>query len=52
MEGFFKRVWGKFGIECIKLIGKGIFIVRFNSLESRIKVFDEGIPMFDKKSVI
>lgn len=52
MEGFIKRVWGKYGIDRVALIGKGIFIVRFNSIESRNKELDEGIPMFDKKPVI
>lgn len=27
MEGFIKRVWGKYGIDWVVLIGKGIFIV-------------------------
>lgn len=52
MEGFVKRVWGKFGIDRVALIAKGVFIVRFNSFENRNKVLDDGIPMFDRKPVI
>lgn len=52
MEGFIKRVWGKFGIDRVVVIAKGIFIVRFNSFENRNKVLDRGSPMFDKKPVI
>lgn len=47
MEGFFTRVWEKLGIERIALLSKGVFIVRFDCVESRVKVLDEGIPMFD-----
>lgn len=45
-------VWGKFGIDRVALIAKGVFIVRFNSFENRNKVLENGIPMFDKKPVI
>lgn len=52
MEGFFKRGQGKYEIERFVFLLKGIFIVRFNCVESRFKVFDEGISMFDKKFFI
>lgn len=45
MEGFFKRVWEKYGIDRVALVAKGVFIVRFTSFENRNKVLDEGIPM-------
>lgn len=47
MEGFIRRILGKHGIEKIALIAKGFFIVRFTSSESRVKVLDDGILMFD-----
>lgn len=52
MEGFIYRVWGKLGIDKIVLIAKGIFIVRFNSFDSSIIIFEDGCFMFDKKFVI
>lgn len=52
MEGFFKRVWGKYGIDRIILIVEVVFIVWFNSYENWFKVFDVGLFMFDKKYVI
>lgn len=39
-------------IERVVLVVKGIFIVRFNSLEIRNNVLEEGIFMFDKKLII
>lgn len=52
MDGFFRRVWGKIGIDNIALVANGIFIVRFNSIEGRTKVVEDGCPMFDIKPVI
>lgn len=48
MEGFIRRVWGKLGIDKVAIAAKGIFLVRFMSFESRSKVLEEGIPMFEK----
>lgn len=47
-----RSVWGKHGIGRVALIAKGVFIIRFISFDSRSKVLDDGIPMFDKKPVI
>lgn len=52
MDGFFYRIWGKMGIDKIVVVVKGIFIVRFNSIENVNKVVDDGCFMFDKKLVI
>lgn len=52
MEGFIRRVWGKYEIDRISLLDKGIFIVRFNCIENRVKIPDDGVPMFDKKPMI
>lgn len=52
MEGFFRRIWGRLGIDKIAMVAKGIYIVRFNSFESRSQVIDEGCLMFDKNPVI
>lgn len=52
MEGFIKRVWGKFGIDKIAFLVKGVFIVRFYSYEIRSNVFNDGMFTFDKKLII
>lgn len=41
MEGFFKRIWGKWGIDKIVFLKKGIYIVRFYFNDNIKKVMDE-----------
>ncbi|XP_057249948.1 uncharacterized protein LOC130591064 [Beta vulgaris subsp. vulgaris] len=52
MDGYFRRVWGKLGINKIAMVGKGLFIVRFDSLESCLKVTTSGFMFFDQKPLI
>lgn len=52
MEGFFKRIWKNKGMEKVALVNKGVFLVRFNSMEEREKIVEEGVLMFDKKTVV
>lgn len=52
MEGYFKRIRGKWGINRIVFFKKGIFIVRFYILENKIKVMEDGIKIFDKNFLI
>lgn len=52
MKGYFKRIWGKIGIDKIAMIGKGIFLVRFTSLESCLTVKNERFRFFDQKPLI
>lgn len=52
MDGFVRRIWRKHGIDRIALMEKRIFIMRFNSVDGRVKVLEDGSPMFDKKSVV
>lgn len=52
MNGYFKRIWGKMGIDMIALIRKGVFLMRFASLESCLTVNNEGFHFFDNKSLI
>lgn len=42
IEVYFKRIWGKLGIDKIALIRKGTFIVRFTSYDSCFKVKKKG----------
>lgn len=48
MEGYFKRIWGSLGIDKIAQVNRGVFIVRFHSLESKEKVVEKGVRLFDK----
>ncbi|XP_057249289.1 uncharacterized protein LOC130590763 [Beta vulgaris subsp. vulgaris] len=52
MEGYFKRIWGKMGIDKISTMGKGIFIVRFNNVEDSLKIVNKGFHFFDQKPLI
>ncbi|XP_048494347.1 uncharacterized protein LOC104906959 [Beta vulgaris subsp. vulgaris] len=52
MEGYFKRIWGKHGIDKIAIMGKGVFLVRFSSTEASLKVIHDGFQFFDQKPVI
>lgn len=52
MEGYFNRIWGKLGIDLVAQVQRGVFLVRFHTTESRTKVVEEGVQMFDRKPVI
>lgn len=52
MDGFFRRIWGKLGIEKTAMVGKGMFIVRFATVEACLKVTTDGFQFFDQKPVI
>lgn len=51
-EGYFWRIWEKFGIDKIIFIGKGVFIVRFATMESNLKAANEGFNFFDQKPLV
>lgn len=38
MEGFIRRIWKKYNVDKVALIIKGIYIVRFMSMDNRDKV--------------
>ncbi|XP_019239038.1 PREDICTED: uncharacterized protein LOC109219077 [Nicotiana attenuata] len=52
IEGYFKRIWGALGIDIFAQTSKGVFLVRFHSVESRTKVVEDGIQTSDRKPVI
>lgn len=52
MEGYFKRIWEKWGIDQIVVLKKGIFIVRFHTLENKTNAMVDGVKMFDEKPLI
>lgn len=43
---------GKLGIDKVLQISRGVFIVRLHDMENRNRVVDDGVQMFDKKTVI
>lgn len=49
---FFRRIWGKLGIDKIGVVGKGIFIIPFDTTEACLKVAMEGFQLFDQKPLI
>lgn len=52
VEGYFKRIWGKWEIDRVASLKKGIFIVRFHTMENRKKVLEDEHQLFDKKPLI
>ncbi|XP_057250156.1 uncharacterized protein LOC104890269 [Beta vulgaris subsp. vulgaris] len=52
MEGFVRRIWRNLGVDKVGMVEKGIFIVRFNSMENRDKVVNGRYPFFDGKPVM
>ncbi|XP_057248240.1 uncharacterized protein LOC130590220 [Beta vulgaris subsp. vulgaris] len=52
VEGFIRRIWGKFGVERVVMKVNGVFIVRFRTGEGKQKAMDAGPILYDKKPVI
>lgn len=52
MEGYFKRIWEKLGIDKIAMIWKGFFIVRFRTVKACLNVNTDGFLFFNEKSLI
>ena len=51
MEGFFRRIWKNKNVDKVALIRKGVFLVRFQTMDSMGEVL-EGHYFFDKKPII
>ncbi|KAL2937602.1 Outer capsid glycoprotein VP7 [Bienertia sinuspersici] len=52
MDGFFRRIWKEQGIDKVITIDKGMFLIRFKSMEQREKFLAMGRVFFDYKPVI
>uniref|UniRef100_A0A803QI18 DUF4283 domain-containing protein n=1 Tax=Cannabis sativa TaxID=3483 RepID=A0A803QI18_CANSA len=50
-EGFVRRLW-KEEVVKVGLLAKGIFIIRFQSMEQRDKVMQQGYVFFDRKPMV
>ena len=51
IEGFARRIWKKLGIDKIGMVRKGVFLVRFKTLEDLQKAYAMSGIMFDKKTL-
>ena len=52
IEGFARRIWKELGIDKIGMVDKGVFLVRYKTLEDMQKACAMSCIMFDKKSFI
>ena len=52
IEGFIRRMWGKFGVEKIAMMDNGVFVVRFRTVECKQKAVEMEPILDDRKPVI
>ncbi|XP_010679661.1 uncharacterized protein LOC104894967 [Beta vulgaris subsp. vulgaris] len=52
MDGFVRRIWGKYGIDKVGVVGKDFFLVGLKSQEQRDAILNGGFQFFDKKPMV
>ncbi|XP_048492374.1 uncharacterized protein LOC125493253 [Beta vulgaris subsp. vulgaris] len=52
IEGFIRRVWGKYGVAKVAMMNNGVFVVRFKTVEDKMKAMQGGPILYDRKPVI
>ena len=52
IEGFIRRVWGKYGVVKVAMMNNGVFVVRFKTVEDKMKGMQGGSILYDRKPVI
>ena len=52
IDGFFKRVWGKFEFERVVMVEKGLFLTHFTSKADRQRALESATIFFDKHPVV
>ncbi|KAJ8432350.1 hypothetical protein Cgig2_021120 [Carnegiea gigantea] len=52
MKGFLTRIWAKFTIDRILYVRKGMFLVRFDTLQDKLAVEKRGVYFFDSKPML
>ncbi|KAL2933902.1 Rho-related protein racH [Bienertia sinuspersici] len=52
MNGYCQRIWGKNGLDKASMVGRGLFLVCFNTIEQFEKVLAGDPQFFDYKPVI
>ncbi|KAL2901261.1 Ribosomal RNA small subunit methyltransferase C [Bienertia sinuspersici] len=52
MEGFVRRIWKQYRVDKVMNLPKGMYLIRFNTMENRDKVLHHERPFFDSKPMI
>ncbi|KAL2930105.1 hypothetical protein RDABS01_035515 [Bienertia sinuspersici] len=52
MDGFIRRIWSKHGVDKVIGLQKGMFLIRFNTMEQRDIILGLERPFFDSKPMI
>lgn len=52
VDGFIRRVWGKFGVEKVAMMENGVFVARSRTNEEIEKAMEACPIIFDSKPVI
>lgn len=52
MDGYIRRIWMNKGIDKVAMLKKGVFIVRFRSIEKCEEVLAGHYNFFDSKPLI
>ncbi|KAL2923136.1 adenylate kinase [Bienertia sinuspersici] len=52
MDGFVRRIWSKHGVDKVIGLQKGMFLIRFNTMEQRDMILGLEQPFFDSKPLI
>ncbi|KAL2943829.1 hypothetical protein RDABS01_032176 [Bienertia sinuspersici] len=52
MSGFCNRIWGKKGLDKVSMVGRGLFLVRFNTIEQCNNALTGDPYFFDYKPLI
>lgn len=52
MEGFVSRIWGKRGVDKVAMVGKGMYMVRFETMKNCINVINGDAQFFYSKPLI
>ncbi|KAL2904843.1 hypothetical protein RDABS01_003553 [Bienertia sinuspersici] len=51
-NGYCNRIWGKKGLDKVLLVGKGLYLVRFKSIEQWEQIWNDEPKFFNSKPVI
>uniref|UniRef100_A0A803QP78 CCHC-type domain-containing protein n=1 Tax=Cannabis sativa TaxID=3483 RepID=A0A803QP78_CANSA len=51
LDGFVRKIW-KDAVVKVGLLAKGIFIIRFQNLEMRDRILEQGYVFFDRKPMV
>lgn len=52
MEGYIRRIWRSNEVDNVVVLKKGVFIVRFLTMEQRYKILEGNFDFFDGKPLI